>query len=109
VPLAEQWSSCACQWDLHPLGPVPTQRPDTQPCPPLVALLFDCDGVLCDTERDGHRVTFNAAFKAKGLSTVWEVEEYGELLKSARPLHIHPLRMVLTQLAASQLAAARSG
>jgi hypothetical protein len=50
--------------------------------------------VLCDTERDGHRVTFNAAFKAKGLSTVWEVEEYGELLKSARPFHVHPLRMV---------------
>lgn len=49
----------------------------------FAALLFDCDGVLCDTERDGHRITFNAAFKAKGLSTVWNVEEYGELLKSA--------------------------
>ena len=45
------------------------------------ALLFDCDGVLADTERDGHRVTFNAAFAAKGLAHVWSVEEYGELLK----------------------------
>jgi beta-phosphoglucomutase-like phosphatase (HAD superfamily) len=30
------------------------------------ALLFDCDGVLVDTERDGHRVSFNEAFKRKG-------------------------------------------
>lgn len=27
---------------------------------------FDCDGVLVDTEKDGHRVSFNQAFKAKG-------------------------------------------
>ena len=26
------------------------------------ALLFDCDGVLVDTERDGHRVSFNDTF-----------------------------------------------
>jgi hypothetical protein len=37
--------------------------------------------VLADTERDGHRVTFNAAFAAKGLPHVWDVEAYGELLK----------------------------
>ena len=30
------------------------------------ALLFDCDGVLCETERDGHRVTFNKTFKEFG-------------------------------------------
>lgn len=30
------------------------------------ALLFDCDGVLADTERDGHRPAFNQAFKEKG-------------------------------------------
>ncbi len=30
------------------------------------ALLFDCDGVLVDTERDGHRISFNEAFKRKG-------------------------------------------
>eukprot|EP00244_Chara_vulgaris_P007939 TRINITY_DN2980_c0_g2_i2.p1 TRINITY_DN2980_c0_g2~~TRINITY_DN2980_c0_g2_i2.p1 ORF type:complete len:386 (-),score=60.91 TRINITY_DN2980_c0_g2_i2:672-1829(-) len=45
------------------------------------ALLFDCDGVLVDTERDGHRVSFNAAFKDKGLDVEWGVELYGELLK----------------------------
>ncbi|WIA23377.1 hypothetical protein OEZ85_000140 [Tetradesmus obliquus] len=45
------------------------------------ALLFDCDGVLVDTERDGHRVSFNDAFKQKGLDHTWGVELYGELLE----------------------------
>lgn len=45
------------------------------------ALLFDCDGVLVDTERDGHRVSFNEAFKRKGLNHTWGVELYGELLE----------------------------
>ena len=45
------------------------------------ALLFDCDGVIAETERDVHRVSFNEAFKAKGLSNTWGVEEYGELLR----------------------------
>lgn len=30
------------------------------------ALLFDCDGVLVDTEKDGHRISFNEAFKRTG-------------------------------------------
>eukprot|EP00596_Hydrurales_sp_CCMP1899_P000966 CAMPEP_0119034588 /NCGR_PEP_ID=MMETSP1177-20130426/1578_1 /TAXON_ID=2985 /ORGANISM="Ochromonas sp, Strain CCMP1899" /LENGTH=295 /DNA_ID=CAMNT_0006992113 /DNA_START=141 /DNA_END=1028 /DNA_ORIENTATION=- len=45
------------------------------------ALLFDCDGVIAETEKDAHRVTFNSAFKEKGLTTEWDVEQYGELLK----------------------------
>jgi len=45
------------------------------------ALLFDCDGVLVDTERDGHRVSFNIAFKEKGLDLDWSPERYGELLE----------------------------
>lgn len=49
--------------------------------PARAALLFDCDGVLADTEKDGHRVTFNQAFKQKGLKHEWSVELYGELLK----------------------------
>ena len=44
------------------------------------ALIFDCDGVLVDTERDGHRVAFNAAFEEAGLALTWSVERYGELL-----------------------------
>lgn len=46
----------------------------------MQALIFDCDGVLVDTERDGHRVAFNQAFAALGLATEWSVDRYGELL-----------------------------
>jgi HAD superfamily hydrolase (TIGR01509 family) len=44
-------------------------------------LIFDCDGVLADTERDGHRVAFNRAFADKGYGFEWDVALYKELLK----------------------------
>ena len=44
------------------------------------ALIFDVDGTLADTEKDGHRVAFNAAFKQAELSWHWDVPLYGELL-----------------------------
>lgn len=46
----------------------------------IKALIFDCDGVLVDTERDVHRVAFNRAFAAMGIDAEWDVELYGELL-----------------------------
>lgn len=46
----------------------------------LEALIFDVDGTLADTERDGHRPAFNAAFADAGLDWHWDVERYGELL-----------------------------
>ena len=46
----------------------------------LQALLFDADGTLADTERDGHRVAFNQAFAAAGLDWHWDVPLYRELL-----------------------------
>ena len=49
----------------------------------MKAIIFDCDGVLADTERDGHRVAFNKAFARKGLPVEWSVELYGELLEVA--------------------------
>lgn len=49
----------------------------------MQALIFDCDGVLVDTERDGHRVSFNKAFAAKGLADNWSVERYHDLLLTA--------------------------
>ena len=49
----------------------------------MEALIFDCDGVLVDTERDGHRVAFNKAFTAKGIHTEWDVDEYKRLIKVA--------------------------
>jgi HAD superfamily hydrolase (TIGR01509 family) len=46
----------------------------------LSALIFDVDGTLADTERDGHRIAFNQAFKDAGLDWDWTVAIYGELL-----------------------------
>eukprot|EP00178_Gracilaria_changii_P008988 TRINITY_DN2673_c0_g1_i1.p1 TRINITY_DN2673_c0_g1~~TRINITY_DN2673_c0_g1_i1.p1 ORF type:complete len:312 (+),score=46.52 TRINITY_DN2673_c0_g1_i1:247-1182(+) len=48
----------------------------------LDALIFDCDGVLADTERDAHRVAFNIAFEERKLNTVWDEELYGKLLET---------------------------
>jgi len=45
------------------------------------ALIFDCDGVLADTERDGHRPAFNQAFAEAGMDVSWSEEEYGERLR----------------------------
>ena len=47
----------------------------------MPALIFDCDGVLADTERDGHRPAFNQAFAEAGMSVEWSEAEYGELLR----------------------------
>ena len=49
----------------------------------MEAILFDCDGVLVDTERDGHRVAFNEAFRHFNLDIGWSVEEYCDLIKVA--------------------------
>ncbi len=46
----------------------------------LQALIFDVDGTLADTERDGHRVAFNQAFATAGLDWDWSIELYGKLL-----------------------------
>jgi HAD superfamily hydrolase (TIGR01509 family) len=47
---------------------------------PLRALLWDVDGTLAETERDGHRVAFNKAFELSGLPWRWDEARYGELL-----------------------------
>ena len=49
----------------------------------MEALIFDCDGVLVDTERDGHRIAFNMAFADKRIDVEWSIEEYKKLLKVA--------------------------
>lgn len=60
------------------------QRASTVRCLAVVqlpdALVFDCDGVIAETERDGHRVSFNQAFEEKNLPVHWSIERYGELL-----------------------------
>ena len=47
----------------------------------LEAILFDCDGVLADTERDGHRISFNIAFGENGIDESWDEQRYGKLLE----------------------------
>ena len=47
---------------------------------PLQALIFDVDGTLANTERDGHRPAFNQAFNDAGLDWYWDVALYGQLL-----------------------------
>jgi HAD superfamily hydrolase (TIGR01509 family) len=44
----------------------------------MPALIFDCDGVLADTERFGHLPAFNQTFEEFGLPVRWSPEEYGE-------------------------------
>ena len=47
----------------------------------IKAIFFDQDGVVIDTEKDGHRVAFNETFKEFGYKFQWDVEKYHELLQ----------------------------
>ncbi len=47
----------------------------------IKAAFFDMDGVIIDTERDGHRPAFNMTFKEFGFSDEWSVDYYHELLQ----------------------------
>lgn len=49
----------------------------------LQALIFDMDGTLAETERDGHRLAFNRTFVEFGLPWNWSVGLYGKLLEVA--------------------------
>jgi HAD superfamily hydrolase (TIGR01509 family) len=49
----------------------------------IKAVFFDIDGVIIDTERDGHRVSFNMTFKEFGFTDEWSVDYYHELLQVA--------------------------
>jgi HAD superfamily hydrolase (TIGR01509 family) len=47
----------------------------------LEAVIFDVDGTLVDTERDGHLPAFNEAFARHGMDVEWDTDEYGRLLE----------------------------
>lgn len=47
----------------------------------IKAIFFDQDGVIIDTERDGHRVAFNQTFKEMGFNVDWDEEYYHVLLQ----------------------------
>ena len=58
-----------------------------QPGQRLQALLWDVDGTLAETERDGHRLAFNRAFADVGVPLHWDAARYGELLANVDSLH----------------------
>lgn len=47
----------------------------------MTTLIFDCDGVLADTERHGHLPAFNQTFREHGLPVQWSEDDYGVKLK----------------------------
>ncbi|MDJ0843711.1 HAD family hydrolase [Crocosphaera sp.] len=47
----------------------------------LKAFIFDVDGTLAETEKDGHRMAFNRAFAEANLDWYWTESLYGELLE----------------------------
>jgi dihydroxyacetone kinase phosphoprotein-dependent L subunit len=53
----------------------------SSPASPARALIFDCDGVLADTERYGHLPAFNQTFAEFGLPVRWSVAEYREKVR----------------------------
>jgi HAD superfamily hydrolase (TIGR01509 family) len=69
----------------------------------IKSILWDVDGTLAETERDGHLKAFNQAFEALGLPWRWSERRYAELLavaggrerllhdmQSRRPALTHP-------------------
>lgn len=42
----------------------------------MPALIFDCDGVLADTERNGHLPAFNRTFAEFGVPVHWSDDDY---------------------------------
>ena len=49
----------------------------------MQAILWDVDGTLAETERDGHLVAMNAAFSELDIPWRWDERRYGELLRVA--------------------------
>jgi HAD superfamily hydrolase (TIGR01509 family) len=47
----------------------------------MPTLIFDCDGVLADTERDGHLPAFNQTFSEFGVPVRWSDTDYAEKVK----------------------------
>lgn len=64
---------------------------------PLTALIFDVDGTLADTERDGHLPACNDAFAALGYPVQWTWGEFKAMLPI--PGNAQRMRLALKRLA----------
>ena len=60
----------------------------------LKAIIFDVDGTLADTEKDGHLVACNEAFARMGFDIRWTWEEFKDLLKI--PGNANRMRLALS-------------
>lgn len=73
----------------------------------IKALFFDMDGVIIDTERDGHRVAFNSAFKQFGYGFSWDEHRYHQLLQIAggkeRMRHYFNEESLFSELSAAEM------
>ena len=67
----------------QPAQDAPPARSPIEDDSSLKAVIFDVDGTMANTERDGHRIAFNRAFKEFNLDWRWTPEEYGKLLAVA--------------------------
>lgn len=110
VPTTQEktWRAGRFWWDCP-------QPSDTTACP-LRTVIFDLDA-LSDLDVDGHRVVFNAAFAAHGLSIAWSVPRYRRLLAlhderqrvaaELRKRCVGPECDVLTELLADEICATK--
>ena len=62
----------------------------------IKAVFFDQDGVIIDTEKDGHRVAFNETFNEMGFDVEWDIDYYHKLLqvgggKERMKHHLHTI------------------
>ena len=48
----------------------------------LQAVIFDMDGVIAETEGEGHRIAFNETFKKEGIKAAWDQENIRRIVKN---------------------------
>ncbi|MHA7276012.1 HAD-IA family hydrolase [Arthrobacter sp. Hz1] len=67
----------------------------------MPTLIFDCDGVLADTEQFGHLPAFNRTFEEFSVPVHWSVDDYAEKVKIGGGKE--RMRSILTDEVSTQL------